>query len=67
LIVGYADKVGTDAYNLELKQNRIKSVTDLITTKYGVDASMITTQVGDVKLSADSEQYLNRRVDIFVY
>ena len=67
LIVGYADKVGTDAYNFELKQNRIKSVTDLITTKYGVDASMITTQVGDVKLSADSEQYLNRRVDIFVY
>jgi outer membrane protein OmpA-like peptidoglycan-associated protein len=58
LIVGYADKVGTDEYNYELKQNRIKSVTDLITTKYGVDASMITTQVGDVKLSADSEQYL---------
>lgn len=51
VVTGYADKAtGTPEINQRLSEQRAKAVADILVTKYGIDASRITTEAsGDRK------------------
>ena len=67
LLVGYADVYGTRDYNESLKSERVDAVSRALINSYDIPESSITKQIGEIKVSAVAQQYLNRRVDIFVY
>ena len=67
LLVGYADVYGTRDYNESLKSERVDAVSRALINSYDVPESSITKQIGEIKVSSVAQQYLNRRVDIFVY
>jgi outer membrane protein OmpA-like peptidoglycan-associated protein len=67
ILIGYADMVGSSEYNKNLSRNRAEGVKDYLVTKYGVPANVITTNVGEVKIEAKAQQFVNRRVDLFLY
>lgn len=71
LIVGHADSVGTDAYNLDLSQRRAVAASNYLQTR-GVPASRIhATGKGESEpiASNDTEagRQQNRRVEIAIY
>jgi outer membrane protein OmpA-like peptidoglycan-associated protein len=67
ILIGYADLVGSNEYNKNLSRNRAEEVKNLLITKYGVPAEVITVNVGEVKVDNKAQQFLNRRVDLFLY
>ena len=67
LLVGYADIYGTQEYNENLKNDRVEAVKRTLINTYEVPEQNIKTQNGEVKVSTVAQQYLNRRVDIFIY
>lgn len=67
LLVGYADIYGTQEYNENLKSDRVEAVKRALINSYNVPEQNIKTQIGEVKVSSVAQQYLNRRVDIFIY
>lgn len=67
LLVGYADFVGTEEYNASLKSNRVDAVSRALIKSYNIPETAISKQIGEIKVSAVAQQYLNRRVDIFIY
>jgi outer membrane protein OmpA-like peptidoglycan-associated protein len=67
LLVGYADIYGTQEYNENLKSERVDAVKRALMNSYNVPAESITSQIGEIKVSNVAQQYLNRRVDIFIY
>ena len=67
LLVGYADVYGTADYNENLKSDRVDAVKRALINSYDIPNESISSQVGEIKVSDVAQQYLNRRVDIFVY
>jgi outer membrane protein OmpA-like peptidoglycan-associated protein len=67
LLVGYADIYGSEEYNENLKSDRVDAVKRTMINSYGVPEQNIKTQIGEIKVSTVAQQYLNRRVDIFIY
>jgi len=67
LLVGYADIYGTQAYNENLKSDRVQAVIEMLINDYDINKDVINSQIGEIKVSNVAQQYLNRRVDIFVY
>ena len=69
LLIGHTDKVGSDAYNLDLSQRRSLSVKNYLLTIDSVFSSRISTNgMGESQLlsqgTTDSDHQLNRRVEI---
>lgn len=67
ILIGYADLVGSNEYNKNLSRDRAEGVKNLLITKYGIPESVITVNVGEVKVDNKAQQFLNRRVDLFLY
>lgn len=67
LLVGYADIYGTQEYNENLKSERVDAVKRALINSYNIPGESIKSQIGEIKVSSVAQQYLNRRVDIFVY
>ena len=67
LLVGYADIYGTQEYNENLKSERVDAVKRALVNSYNIPGESIKSQIGEIKVSSVAQQYLNRRVDIFVY
>lgn len=67
LLVGYADIYGTQEYNENLKSERVDAVVRTLVNSYNIPNESIKSQIGEIKVSGVAQQYLNRRVDIFVY
>ena len=67
LLVGYADIYGTQDYNENLKSDRVQAVIEMLINDYDINKDVINSQIGEIKVSNVAQQYLNRRVDIFVY
>lgn len=67
LLVGYADIYGTQEYNENLKSERVDAVKRTLVNSYNIPGESIKSQIGEIKVSSVAQQYLNRRVDIFVY
>jgi outer membrane protein OmpA-like peptidoglycan-associated protein len=66
LVAGYTDDKGTEAYNLNLSQQRAQEVARLLTEKFNIAADLITAEGRGI-----SHQYkndaANRRVEIYIY
>ncbi len=60
-LTAYADKVGSDAYNKDLKQRRAESVQAFL-TKLGYNAANISVQMGERSDFGSEDQFLNRKV-----
>lgn len=67
LLVGYADIYGSQEYNENLKSERVDAVKRTLVNSYNIPGESIKSQIGEIKVSSVAQQYLNRRVDIFVY
>jgi outer membrane protein OmpA-like peptidoglycan-associated protein len=67
LLVGYADIYGTQEYNENLKSERVDAVMRALVNSYNIPGESIKSQIGEIKVNGVAQQYLNRRVDIFVY
>ena len=67
LLVGYADIYGTQEYNENLKSERVDAVMRALINSYNIPGESIKSQIGEIKVNGVAQQYLNRRVDIFVY
>jgi len=67
LLVGYADIYGSQDYNENLKSERVDAVKRALMNSYNIPGESIKSQIGEIKVSNVAQQYLNRRVDIFVY
>ncbi len=73
LVQGYCDDRGSYEYNVPLSERRCKSVVDVLTKDYGIDASRFETEPkGKKELLSDTRSLaprgvhlVNRRVDIF--
>lgn len=69
-VVGHTDSVGSDAYNLQLSQERAMAVGDYLAS-YGVPRQRLRTEgrgESEPRASNDTEagRQLNRRVEVFV-
>lgn len=66
LVAGYTDDKGTEAYNLNLSQQRAQEVARFLTEKFNIAADLITAEGRGI-----SHQYkndaANRRVEIYIY
>lgn len=63
LVTGYADKAtGNAKINQELSEKRAKAVADILTTKYGISASRITTEASGDKVQPFEKNEWNRVV-----
>jgi hypothetical protein len=67
-IAAYADKnTGTPAHNWVLSNNRVKAVLKVLTVKFGIDKSRVSTSFyGDTVQPYDQEHYTMNRVAIFI-
>ena len=64
-IVGHADKIGSEKYNMELSQKRADAVAFELKDAYGIDPSRLSNVVSKGKSDPLSSKYddVNRRVD----
>lgn len=67
ILIGYTDLVGSSQYNKNLSLGRAEGVKNLLMSKYGLSSEVITVNVGEVKIDVKAQQFLNRRVDLFLY
>lgn len=65
-VVGFTDDAGSEAYNLDLSQKRAREVAHLLTTMFGVDASLIEAEGRGISRQYPTK-YLNRRVEIYIF
>lgn len=66
-IAGHTDAVGTDAYNLDLSDQRARAVLDYLVVNFGIDARRIeSVGYGESRLldPEDPEGDVNRRVQV---
>ncbi len=62
-IVGYADQVGTDEYNEQLKMKRANTVKDFLINQMGFAAGDISLETGKIDVN-EQNAFLRRRVEI---
>ena len=67
ILIGYTDLVGSSLYNKNLSLGRAEGVKNLLMSKYGLSSDVISVNVGEVKIDVKAQQFLNRRVDLFLY
>ena len=67
ILIGYTDLVGSSQYNKNLSLGRAEGVKNLLMSKYGLSSDVISVNVGEVKIDVKAQQFLNRRVDLFLY
>lgn len=67
ILIGYTDLVGSSQYNKNLSLGRAEGVKNLLMSKYSLPADVISVNVGEVKIDVKAQQFLNRRVDLFLY
>ncbi len=63
-IIGYADDIGTDAYNLQLSEERAKAIA-LFLRDYGIIVNKVYVQ-GRGEIKDDNPKSRNRRVEVRV-
>ena len=66
LIAGYTDDKGTEAYNLNLSQQRAQEVARLLKTRYAIPDSLMTTEGRGISHTYKNDA-ANRRVEIYIY
>lgn len=65
-VVGFADYTGSDQYNMKLSEKRANEVKRLLTKKYGIAESRISTDYKGKSVAFGDIQYsLNRRVSFY--
>ena len=65
-LLGYADKRGSDAFNMKLSNKRTAAVQKVLVEQFGIEASRISTESkGESKLLSKLDR-VNRRVDFAV-
>lgn len=65
-LLGYADKRGSDSFNMKLSNKRTAAVQKVLVDQFGIDASRISTESkGESKLLSKLDR-VNRRVDFAV-
>jgi outer membrane protein OmpA-like peptidoglycan-associated protein len=70
-IQGHTDSKGSDAYNLNLSNQRARSIVDYLTRNYGIDKTRLTAKgYGEAKPIATNDteagRALNRRVEFVI-
>lgn len=65
-VVGFTDDKGSDAYNKDLSEKRAREVARLLSTKFGIQASIIETEGRGISHDY-KDSNLNRRVEIYIY
>ncbi len=65
-VVGFTDDKGSDAYNQDLSEKRAREVARLLSTKFGIQASIIETEGRGISHDY-KDSNLNRRVEIYIY
>lgn len=65
-LLGYADKRGSESFNMKLSNKRTAAVQKVLVDQFGIDASRISTESkGETKLLSKLDR-VNRRVDFAV-
>jgi len=65
-LLGYADKRGSESFNLKLSNKRTAAVEKILVSQFGIDSSRISTESkGESKLLSKLDR-VNRRVDFAV-
>ncbi len=65
-LLGYADKRGSDSFNMKLSDKRTSAVEKILVDQFGIDASRVSTESkGESKLLSKLDR-VNRRVDFAV-
>lgn len=62
-VIAYADQIGTDAYNRDLKQRRAESVKEFMVERMGFSADEISIEIGNIE-GAEKDNLLLRRVEV---
>lgn len=65
-VVGFTDDRGTAEYNKELSDKRAHAVASLLTTQFGIPASIIEAEGKGISRDY-KDKYQNRRVEIYLY
>ncbi|QNR25504.1 OmpA family protein [Croceimicrobium hydrocarbonivorans] len=63
VLTAYADKVGSDDYNNNLKQRRATAVKDFL-MQFGMTDAQISIQMGETMPFDENDQFLNRKVSL---
>ncbi|MFH2144153.1 MAG: OmpA family protein [Bacteroidota bacterium] len=64
LLVGHTDTVGNQEFNLELSKRRVNSIKNYLISK-NIKTSNINTDFKGESITASSDQFYNRRVEVF--
>lgn len=63
VLTAYADKVGSDEYNNDLKQRRAEAVKAFL-MQLGMDSAQISIEMGNAVPFDENDQFLNRKVSV---
>ncbi len=65
-VVGFTDDKGTGSYNQQLSEKRAREVARLLTTQFGIPASIIASEGRGISHDYEDSN-LNRRVEIYIF
>jgi outer membrane protein OmpA-like peptidoglycan-associated protein len=65
-VVGFTDDKGTESYNQRLSEKRAQEVARLLTTRFGIQASLIESEGRGISHDF-KDSNLNRRVEIYIF
>lgn len=66
-LVGHADPIGSEEYNLKLAERRAKAVKNFLVKNFGIEPDRLHIEAkGEVDLLSKSIHSVNRRVDVVV-
>ncbi|HEY6902383.1 MAG TPA: OmpA family protein [Puia sp.] len=65
-VVGFTDDAGSETYNLDLSRKRAGEVARLLSSKFGISPSIIQSEGKGISRKYPT-QYLNRRVEIYIF
>ncbi len=63
-LVAFADKVGSDSYNNDLKKRRAEAVKAFL-MQFGMKANQINIEMGQTMPFDENDQFLNRKVSLY--
>lgn len=66
VVAGYTDNAGSDEYNKRLSLKRSETVGKMLSVKFGIPASIITTEGRGISTKF-IDPFKNRRVEIYIY
>ncbi|HEX3933025.1 MAG TPA: OmpA family protein [Puia sp.] len=65
-VVGFTDDKGSESYNQQLSEKRAQEVARLLTTRFGIRASIIESEGRGISHDF-KDSNLNRRVEIYIF